>query len=168
VSAPGTPIVIDTDPGIDDALALLLAARWPKCDLRVVTATYGNHTLDTTTRNARHVLERAGGGTLVLQGADRPLTRDLITAKETHGDSGLGDHALSAAPHLAPSPSALRDALVAARDPVTLVTLGPLKTLGRFAQRTSDIAPSTVRQIACERSSSRRPKARARPAMATQ
>jgi len=129
VTAAPTPMVIDTDPGIDDSLALLLAARWSRCDLRTVTATYGNTTLDVATRNARLVLERAPSAAMVLQGADRPLQRALVTAKETHGESGLGDLALAAPPCLSPSASALRDALQAAREPVTLVTLGPLTNL---------------------------------------
>jgi purine nucleosidase len=122
-------IVVDTDPGIDDALALLLAARWEKCDLKVVTTTYGNNALDATTRNAKHVLARAGSRAMVLQGAERPLIRPLITAKETHGDSGLGDHELPPPPPVAPSPSALRDALRAAGQDITLITLGPLTNL---------------------------------------
>lgn len=128
MSAP-IPVVVDTDPGIDDALALLLATRWPKCALKVVTTTYGNNTLDATTRNAKHVLTRAGAKVMVLQGAERPLTRALITAKETHGDSGLGDHTLPGPVPVAPSPSALRDALRAAGEGITLITLGPLTNL---------------------------------------
>ena len=124
-----TPIVIDTDPGIDDALALLLAARWDRCALKAVTTTYGNNSLDATTRNAKHVLGRAGVRVPVLQGAERPLTRALITAKDTHGDSGLGDHTLPPPPPVAPSPSALRDALRAAGEGITLITLGPLTNL---------------------------------------
>ncbi len=125
----GVPVVIDTDPGIDDALALLLAARWSKCRLRAVTASYGNNSLDATTRNAKLVLARAPADVIVLQGADRPLRRALITAKETHSESGLGDHALPPPPPVSPSPSALRDALRAALEPVTLITLGPLTNL---------------------------------------
>jgi inosine-uridine nucleoside N-ribohydrolase len=128
VGAP-TPVVIDTDPGIDDALALLLAARWPRCDLRAVTVTYGNTTLDAATRNARLVLARGPSRALVLQGADRPLSRALVTAKETHGAGGLGDHGLPTPPVVHASPSAIVDALRAAREPVTLVTLGPLTNL---------------------------------------
>ncbi|MFI5281025.1 MAG: nucleoside hydrolase, partial [Gemmatimonadales bacterium] len=128
MSAP-IPIVIDTDPGIDDALALLLAARWTRCNLKAITTTFGNNTLDATTRNAKHILGRAGVKVLVLQGADRPLSRPLITAKETHGDTGLGDHTLPSPPPVASSPSALRDALRAAGEGITLITLGPLTNL---------------------------------------
>jgi inosine-uridine nucleoside N-ribohydrolase len=143
VSMP-VPIVIDTDPGIDDALALLLAARWPKCALKTVTTTYGNNTLDATTRNAKHVLGRAGVSVMVLQGAARPLSRALITAKETHGDSGLGDHSLPSPPPVAPSPSAIRDALHAAGEGITLITLGPLTNLALALRNDAAFVKSRV------------------------
>ncbi len=123
------PLVIDTDPGIDDSLALILAARAADVRLLSVCASYGNTTLDRATRNARHVLARAGCGTPVFAGADRPIVRPLVTAKETHGAEGLGDHALPPPPAVAPSPSGLLEAVRAAREPVTLVTLGPLTNL---------------------------------------
>ena len=124
------PVVIDTDPGIDDVLALLLAARWPRVDLRAVSAVYGNTTLDLAARNAHIALERGGApDVLVLPGADRPLTRPLLTARETHGAEGLGDHEAPLPPPTFASPGALRDALRAAREPVTLITLGPLTNL---------------------------------------
>lgn len=122
-------LIVDTDPGIDDALALLLAARWPRADLRAVTVTYGNTTLDIATRNARLVLQRAGSRAAVFAGAERPLARALITAKETHGAEGLGDHAAGPAPAVTPSAGVLVAALRAAPAPVVLVTLGPLTNL---------------------------------------
>lgn len=124
-----TPLVVDTDPGIDDALAILLAARWPRCELLAVTTTYGNTTLDYATRNARLLLERAGAPAPVFAGAERPLERDLITAKETHGPEGLGDHEVGAPPPVMPSAGALLEALHEAGRPVVLVTLGPLTNL---------------------------------------
>lgn len=123
------PLVIDTDPGIDDALALLLAARADRARLLAVSTTFGNTTVDRATRNARLVLARAGCGAPVFAGADRPLARALVTAMETHGPEGLGDHALPAAEAVIPSTTSILDALRAAGEPVTLVTLGPLTNL---------------------------------------
>jgi purine nucleosidase len=128
VTAP-VALVVDTDPGIDDALALLLAARWRRSNLHAVTVTYGNTTLDRGTRNARIILDRAPCTAPVIAGADRPLVRDLVTAKETHGAEGLGDHPAVAAAPVASSGTAILDALRAAPVPVTLVTLGPLTNL---------------------------------------
>jgi inosine-uridine nucleoside N-ribohydrolase len=121
------PLVIDTDPGIDDSLALILAASAAR--LLGVSASYGNTTLDNATRNARLVLGRAGAAAPVFSGADRPLARPLVTAKETHGTDGLGDHRLPAAAAVRPTSTSILDALRAAGGPVTLVTLGPLTNL---------------------------------------
>jgi inosine-uridine nucleoside N-ribohydrolase len=137
-------IVIDTDPGIDDALALLLAARWPRCRLRAVTVTYGNTSLAAATRNARLILRRAKVDVLTLPGCDRPLKRVLVTAEDTHGGDGLGDHILPAAQPVHPSPSALRDALRAAGEPVTLVTLGPLTNLAMALRLEPDLVRARV------------------------
>lgn len=140
-----TPVVIDTDPGIDDVLALMLAARWPRCDLRVVSAVYGNTTLELAARNARIALARGGRpDVMVLPGADRPLARPLVTAKETHGAEGLGDHAAPPPDTTHPSPSALRDALRAAREPVVLVTLGPLTNLAHALRLDPELVKERV------------------------
>ena len=138
------PIVIDTDPGIDDALALILAARWGRVSLRAVSVTYGNTTLDIAARNARLLLARVPAEPLVLPGWDRPLLRPLVTAKETHGECGLGDHSLPPPDPVYPSGSALRDALRAAREPVVLVTLGPLTNLALALRLDAGLVRSRV------------------------
>ena len=84
------PIVIDCDPGHDDAIAILLALASPEVELRGVTTVAGNQTLDKTTRNALKMLELAGRADVpVAAGADRPLERTLRTAAHVHGESGL-------------------------------------------------------------------------------
>ncbi|MDO8665709.1 MAG: nucleoside hydrolase, partial [Gemmatimonadales bacterium] len=143
------PVVLDTDPGIDDALALILTARWGRANLCAVSVTYGNTTLDLAARNARIVLARAPAETLVLPGWDRPLTRPLVTAKETHGADGLGDHSAPPPDPVHPSGSALRDALRAAREPVVLVTLGPLTNLALALRLDADfVRARVVRHVA--------------------
>ena len=95
-----TPILIDCDPGHDDAIAILLALASPEVELIGVTAVAGNQTLEKTTRNALVTLEIGGRGDIpVTAGADRPLQRELRTAAHVHGESGLDGPAL-------PEPSA--------------------------------------------------------------
>jgi inosine-uridine nucleoside N-ribohydrolase len=84
------PIILDCDPGHDDAIALLLALGSPEVELLGVTTVHGNQTLDKTTENALRVLELAGRSDVpVARGADRPLVRELHVAAHVHGESGL-------------------------------------------------------------------------------
>src|SRR5215472_11848021 len=85
-----TKIVIDCDPGHDDAMAILLALASPEVELIGVTTVAGNQTLDKTTRNALVTLEIAGRSDIpVWAGADAPLKRALRTAAHVHGETGL-------------------------------------------------------------------------------
>lgn len=85
------PVVLDTDPGIDDALAMLLAIASPEIDLTAVTVTGGNCPLAAGYANARAVVAMAGRGDIpVCAGVALPLIRPAFTAAETHGASGLG------------------------------------------------------------------------------
>ncbi|HUC34108.1 MAG TPA: nucleoside hydrolase, partial [Gaiellaceae bacterium] len=84
------PVLIDCDPGQDDALALLLALGSPELDVIGVTSVAGNQTLDKTTLNALRVLELAGrSDILVAAGAERPLVGKLVVAADAHGETGL-------------------------------------------------------------------------------
>ena len=131
-----TPIIIDCDPGHDDAIALLLALGSPELELLGVTTTYGNQTLDKTTANALRVLELAGRGDVpVASGASAPLERDLAVAAHVHGESGLDGPALPP-PSLTPvSDDAVEwmsGAVADAAGPVTLVPTGPLTNVARY------------------------------------
>src|SRR5687767_15411874 len=119
------PILIDCDPGHDDAIALLLALASPEVELLGVTTVSGNQTLEKTTANALRVLEFVGRGDVpVAAGADRPLARELFVAAYVHGESGLDGPALPAprgAPVEAHAVDFLAEQIAAAPAAVTLV-----------------------------------------------
>src|SRR5437588_11760957 len=84
------PILLDCDPGHDDAIALLLALASPEVELLGVTTVAGNQTLEKTTANAIRALELVGRDDVpVAAGADRPLGRELFVAAYVHGETGL-------------------------------------------------------------------------------
>lgn len=88
-----TPIVLDCDPGHDDAIAMMLALASPELEVLGITCTFGNVGLDRTTTNARVVREIIGADVPIYAGADRPLVRPRISAELVHGASGLeGPH----------------------------------------------------------------------------
>src|SRR5687768_1647058 len=83
-------VLIDTDPGIDDAVALALAARLPALELVGITTCHGNTDVGRATRNAREVARRVRLDASITAGAAAPLRRAAHPARETHGDEGLG------------------------------------------------------------------------------
>src|SRR3984957_18942607 len=84
-------VIIDTDPGIDDAVAILLALASPELSVEGIVAVAGNLPLAITERNARAILELAGRTDVpVHAGCPRPITRNLVTAEHFHGEGGLG------------------------------------------------------------------------------
>ena len=129
-----TPLVIDTDPGIDDALAILLALASPEVDLRLVTTVHGNVELGQTTENALRVLHLAGRSTVpVAAGARGSLVHPQPErAGHVHGTTGLGGVELPPSPAAAdarPAVVALADLLMSASEPVTVAAIGPLTNL---------------------------------------
>jgi inosine-uridine nucleoside N-ribohydrolase len=131
-----TPIVLDCDPGHDDAIALLLALASPELDVLCVTTTYGNQTLEKTTANALRVLELVGRTDVpVAAGSERPLERDLVVAAHVHGESGLDGPALPDARGAPASDDAVAfvaEQVAASGSPVTLVATGPLTNVARY------------------------------------
>jgi pyrimidine-specific ribonucleoside hydrolase len=131
------PVVLDVDTGVDDACALLLAARHPAVDLRAVTCVAGNTALDQVVRNTLIVLAAAGAHDVpVAVGADRPLLETTRDAHHFHGNDGMGDLGWPLPPRLAPTAQPavelLGDLLTEAAGrgrPVTLVTLAPLTNI---------------------------------------
>jgi purine nucleosidase len=144
-------IVIDTDPGIDDALAIFLACASPELEIRAVTTVAGNVGINRTTRNALQLIEFAGrAGIPVYRGADRPIHGTWTTIEDIHGQNGLGGVELPTAKR-AESGHAV-DALVAllsdaAPDSITMVLIGPQTNLALALQRKPAIA-GAIREIA--------------------
>lgn len=128
-----TPLILDCDPGHDDAIALLMAGASEIVDLRAVTTVAGNQVLDKCTRNACRVLSAAGlTGIPVAAGADRPLLRPLRIADDVHGESGL-DGPEWDEPVVRPvdvgAIELLRRTVAESTLPVTVVATGPLTNI---------------------------------------
>lgn len=144
-------IIIDTDPGQDDAVAILLALASPEIEVLGLTCVAGNVPLARTTRNARVVCELAGRPDLpVFAGCDRPMRRVLVTAEHVHGKTGL-DGADLPDPVMPLQPGHAVDFLIEtlrAEPPgtVTLVPIGPLTNIGTALERAPDIA-SRIKRI---------------------
>jgi len=131
---PRIPLVIDTDPGIDDALAILLALASPEVDLQLVTTVHGNVDLALTTDNALRVLHLAGRSDVpVAAGARASLIHPQPErAGHVHGAAGLGGVQLPPSPaRLDPRPAvvALAELLAGSAEPVTVAAIGPLTNI---------------------------------------
>lgn len=143
-------IVLDTDPGIDDALAILLALASPEIDLAAVTVTAGNCSMEQGARNARAVLAlTAQPGLPVCNGVPVPLLRPLFTAPETHGDTGLG-YARLAEPAQPPAAEHAVDRIIREimehPGEVTLVAVAPLTNVALALRKEPRIA-ANVREV---------------------
>jgi inosine-uridine nucleoside N-ribohydrolase len=145
------PLLLDCDPGHDDAIALLLALASPELELLGVTTVAGNQSLEKTTANAIRVLELVGRGDVpVAAGAARPLVRELVVADWVHGESGMDGPAL-APPQAAPIDLHAIDFLARAVDsssrPVTLIATGPLTNVALFLARYPEHAAQLQRIV---------------------
>ncbi len=145
-SRPPVSILIDTDPGIDDVVALSLAARSPELHVAGITTTYGNATLAAATRNASAVLALLEKPIPIYPGSDRPLERPLVTAPDTHGPTGVGYAPVGGEELVTPNPTVLLGLLEWSEQPVTLVTLGPLTNLAHALSVGPDLVRSRVRR----------------------
>ena len=144
-------LILDCDPGHDDAIALLLALASPEVELVGITTVHGNQTLEKTTVNALKLLEFTGRTEIpVAAGAGRPLIRESFVAEYVHGESGMDGPAL-------PQPATktdprhaidfIADTIHASEEPITLVPTGPLTNIGLFLARHPDAAAKVERIV---------------------
>lgn len=144
------PILLDCDPGHDDAVALLLAVGSPGIDLRAVTTTFGNCSVDDATRNALQVLALAGAPDVrVARGAAGPLSAELELGNYVHGASGLDGPELPE-PRTAPVDQSavqlMRLVLDESPDPVTIVAIGPITNVGHLLRDQPEVA-SRIKEV---------------------
>jgi inosine-uridine nucleoside N-ribohydrolase len=144
-------ILLDCDPGHDDAIALLLALASPEVEVVGVTTVHGNQTLAKTTTNALKLLEFVGRTEVpVAAGADRPIRREPFIAEYVHGESGMDGPAL---PQPTTEPVAqhavdfIAETVLTSREPITLVPTGPLTNVGLFLARYPDAAAKLDRIV---------------------
>jgi inosine-uridine nucleoside N-ribohydrolase len=146
-----TDVILDCDPGHDDAIALLLALASPEVRLLGVTTVSGNQTLEKTTANAIRVLDHVGRRDVpVSAGAQRPLIRERHAAAEVHGETGLDGPDLPP-PSREPEPTHAIDWIAATvtnnPEPVTLVATGPLTNVALFLARYPNLAAKLERVV---------------------
>jgi inosine-uridine nucleoside N-ribohydrolase len=143
-------LIIDTDPGIDDAMALLFLRATPTAEIAAITTVFGNADVKTTTRNACYLTQRFGIDASVIAGAARPLqARPLAAPINVHGHNGLGDieiPALSRTPLLGPAHEHIVELVRASPGQITLLALGPLTNLALALRHDPGIA-TLVRQV---------------------
>ena len=139
-----TKIILDCDPGIDDALAIAFAHGHPGIELAGITTVAGNVSLAKTTANALAVCEFIGaGGTPVTAGCAGPLLRPALDARQVHGDSGLGGAVLppaAAGPAPGHAIDYIIDAVRAAPGEITLVATGPLTNIALAVRKEPRLA----------------------------
>lgn len=144
------PVILDVDPGVDDALAILMALHSPELEVLGLTTVCGNVPLEQTTENALKVLELAGRTDVpVCMGAARPLAREPVHAYEVHGPEGLGEAQLPE-PEAVPAGDAvdfLIEGIEARIGEVIVVATGPLTNLALAEARSPGILSQSRRLV---------------------
>lgn len=137
-------VIIDTDPGVDDALALLLAMRSPELKIEGITPVAGNVPLSLTLPNALRMVEIAGRTDIpVAVGAKAPLLRRLVTAAYVHGENGLGGAVFpepKAKPVAEPAAEFIRAVVRRYPGEVTLIPIGPLTNIATALNLDAELA----------------------------
>jgi inosine-uridine nucleoside N-ribohydrolase len=137
-------VIIDTDPGVDDALALLLAMRSPELKIEGLTPVAGNVPLDLTLPNALRMVEIAGRTDIpVAAGAKVPMVRRLVTAQYAHGENGLGGAVFpepKTKPIALPAAEFIRQTVYKYPREVTLITIGPLTNIATALNSDPELA----------------------------
>lgn len=142
-------IILDCDPGHDDAVAIMLAAKHPAIDLLGITVVAGNQTLEKTQRNAVNVVEHLGLEVPVYAGCGRPIVREKVIAGDIHGETGLDGPVFAPQSREVEKEHAVNymiRTLMASDGDITVVTTGPMTNLA-MAMRMEPEILSKIKQI---------------------
>ncbi len=149
-AVPSSRVIIDTDPGVDDALALLLAMRSPELKIEAITAVAGNVPLELSLPNALRMVEISGRTDIpVAAGAKAPLQRRLVTATYAHGENGLGGAVFpepTIKPVSEPAAELIRQVIRKYPGEVSLIPIGPMTNIATALDLDSELA-GMVRRI---------------------
>lgn len=129
------PVIIDTDPGIDDAMALVILSKYlDKFDVKLMTSTCGNTPLVNTTKNLQFIAENYFPGTPVAKGSASPINKVFVDAEDVHGKGGMGKYNVpnSKKKPLSDAVEAIYKVLMESNEKITLVTLGPLTNIAKL------------------------------------
>lgn len=144
-----TKIILDCDPGHDDAVAILLAAKSEKIDLLGITVVAGNQTLEKTSVNALNVCQCLGIDVPVYAGCGQPMIREKIVAADIHGETGLDGPVFEPLTKKLEPVHAVNfiiDTIMKSDDDITMVTIGPMTNLG-MAMRMEPKIVNKIKQI---------------------
>lgn len=144
-----TKIILDCDPGHDDAVAIILAGKNPAIDLLGITIVSGNQTLDKTVRNALNVVQHLGIDVPVYGGCTEPMVRKKVVAGDIHGESGLDGPVfppLERKPEPEHAVSFMIRTLMESEGDITVVTTGPMTNLA-MAMRMEPKIVEKIKQI---------------------
>jgi purine nucleosidase len=141
--------IIDTDTASDDAVAIIMAVKWPEVEVKAITTVCGNMPIKQGTSNALYTLELCGSDVPVYEGAGKPLIREPWYAEWFHGHDGLGDQGYPP-PKRKPEGTHAVDALIEtikANPGVVLVTLGPLTNIALAVGKAPEIVKNVSRCV---------------------
>ena len=144
-------IILDCDPGHDDAVAILLAAKNPNLELLGITVVAGNQTLENTQRNALRVVQHLGLDIPVYAGCGQPMVRDKVTAGDIHGETGLDGPVFDPLTRKIEAEHAVNyivKTLMNSDEKITMVTTGPMTNLG-MAIRMEPKILDKIQEIVC-------------------
>lgn len=144
-------IILDTDPGIDDAVMISTALNEPNLDVALITTVAGNVTVDKTTKNALTLVDFFNKNVPVASGASEPLLKKFEDAARIHGESGMAGYdfpAPTSRPLAKSAVQALRDTIMASEEPITLIPTGAYTNIALLLREYPEVKPKIKEIIA--------------------